>query len=580
MKVYANVMGQRIEIPVGPGNQHVRWLALVAAVRYAREFFPHAFMLPLRVSKDAEVLKPRALISDCVEDGGDVVVELRTELPARAQAEAPREPGALEGEEDDPLAWFEGAYGPTSNLMDCQFPYIVDDPSQIPVKVAGHYYVHRDWEKIFPQATFGGPFEMPLEAIERPDGGYSFVASKKFPPGTARFYFLMEDGSPTVSKLLTQGTITGNGENARHNLEFTWDVPIAPSPVADHDSRPSTASSADGAQADPRFEQDWSAMPLTWIDHRIRMRIKDVLVEFYAILIDLFDSYAFMGLDLSTSSHTIGLDDVKHLFTQCELLAGQKHGILWSEVCGWYLACSEGQDVRPYLPQRIPRHVYLELLLRAANTTHCGPGKAKEAGGQPPRLDEGFFRFITEVLIPVMDKYDEDPIRKDAVEHDNLIAIQQKRPSLRSIYSFLSLPWSFDGDEPLVSVATLEFLVGLVAERTKAGAEAEDVEEWPVTSPEADAIASHLADAIDKVTQKRPEPQDEIAVYFWEFFEIFMLLAKSHPSPLHIAVPKVVDSWVLAMRVMEDEALTLPGAVELEAEEPPEPPAEEAAEKK
>ena len=125
---------------------------------------------------------------------------------------------------------FEGAYGPTSNLMDCQFPYIVDDPSQIPVKapaesssgrasdrpprrralpeivctawtfghyrdyrrlellcgpsrlfrgpesrrsvqVAGHYYVHRDWEKIFPQATFGGPFEMPLEAIERPDGG-------------------------------------------------------------------------------------------------------------------------------------------------------------------------------------------------------------------------------------------------------------------------------------------------------------------------------------------------------------------------------------------------------------------------
>ena len=49
------------------------------------------------------------------------------------------------------------------------------------------------------------------------------------------------------------------------------------------------------------------------------------------------------------------------------------------------------------------------------------------------RLDEGFFRFITEVLIPVMDQYDEDPIRKDAVEHDNLIAIQQKRPSLRSI---------------------------------------------------------------------------------------------------------------------------------------------------
>merc|ERR1719327_222120 len=124
-----------------------------------------------------------------------------------------------------------------------------------------------------------------------------------------------------------------------------------------------------------------------------------------------------MGLDLSTSSHTIGLDVVKHLFTQCELLAGQKHGIPWADVCTWYLSCSEGQDVRPYLPQRIPRHVYLELLLRAAHKTHCEPSRGRD---QVVRLDEGFFRFITEVLIPVMDSYDEDPIRKDAVEHDNL----------------------------------------------------------------------------------------------------------------------------------------------------------------
>merc|ERR1719174_1003510 len=133
MKVYANVMGQRIEIPVGPGNQHVRWLALVAAVRYAREYFPHAFMLPLRVSKDSEVVEPR------------------TELLARAQADdrAQREPGALEAEDDDPLAWFDSAYGPTSNLMECQFPYIVDDPTQIPVKVSGHYYVHKDWAQIY-----------------------------------------------------------------------------------------------------------------------------------------------------------------------------------------------------------------------------------------------------------------------------------------------------------------------------------------------------------------------------------------------------------------------------------------------
>ena len=107
---------------------------------------------------------------------------------------------------------------------------------------------------------------------------------------------------------------------------------------------------------------------------------------------------------------------MKPLFTQCELLTGQKHGIAWGDVCTWYLSCSEvprrgpwgtagemtagkaqggthskalprvlcrglvpatlrpqGQDVRPYLPQRIPRHVYLELLLRAAHKTHRQP---------------------------------------------------------------------------------------------------------------------------------------------------------------------------------------------------------------
>ena len=34
-------------------------------------------------------------------------------------------------------------------------------------------------------------------------------------------------------------------------------VPIAPEPYPELDSRPSTASSRDGAQVDPRFEQDW-----------------------------------------------------------------------------------------------------------------------------------------------------------------------------------------------------------------------------------------------------------------------------------------------------------------------------------
>ena len=37
---------------------------------------------------------------------------------------------------------------------------------------------------------------------------------------------------------------------------------------------------------------------------------------------------------------------------------------------------------------------------------------------------QGLFRFITDILIPVMDIYDDDPIRKDAVQHENLVVIQ------------------------------------------------------------------------------------------------------------------------------------------------------------
>jgi hypothetical protein len=317
-------------------------------------------------------------------------------------------------------------------------------------------------------------------------------------------------------------------------------------------------------------------MQLAWVDHRIRLRVKDVLVEFYAILIDLFDSYAFMGLDLTSASHTIGLEDIKHLFTQCELLEGQKWGIPWNDVCNWYLKCSEVQNVRPYLPQRVTRAAYLEVLLQAANAVIVKP--AAQAGGETKvRLDEGFFRFITEVLIPVMDQYDEDPIRKDAVEHDNLIAIQQKRPSLRSIYSFLCQPWEPEDNEPLLSVATLEFFVAMIAERTRAAGEEEvSGSGWPISATEAEMLQAALPDAIGKVTAKRPCAAEELALYFWEFFEVFMLLARTLPSAVYIAVPKVVDSWVTCIQKIEDENVQLPGLDMPAPEAPAEAPAEEA----
>merc|ERR1711896_114780 len=85
-------------------------------------------------------------------------------------------------------------------------------------------------------------------------------------------------------------------------------------------------------------------------------------------------------------------------------------------------------------------------------------GKPQGSNQQQVPLDEGLFRFITDTLIPVMDVYDDDPIRKDAVQHQNLIVIQQNRPSIRSIYSFLAQPWPFCDGEKVVIPSTLFFV--------------------------------------------------------------------------------------------------------------------------
>merc|ERR1712176_1579367 len=81
-----------------------------------------------------------------------------------------------------------------------------------------------------------------------------------------------------------------------------------------------------------------------------------------------------------------------------------------------------------------------------------------EPGRPPMPLDEGLFRFITDILIPVMDIYDDDPIRKDAVQHQNLIVIQQNRPSIRSIYAFLAQPCPACDGEKVVLPSTLRFI--------------------------------------------------------------------------------------------------------------------------
>ncbi|CAE8603742.1 unnamed protein product [Polarella glacialis] len=388
-------------------------------------------------------------------------------------------------------------------------------------------------------------------------------------------------------------------DGTSHYTEFTWDVPIAPEPYPEMDSRPSTASSRDGAQVDPRFEQDWESLRLKWVESFMKVRVKDVLTEFYAILIDLFDSYAFMGLDLSASQHTIGMDDWKHLLISCGLLEGQPEGgLAWSQVCTWFEDAAGIRDGRPYLAQRLTRAHYLELLMRTAGYAMCDQPKGQyqpEAGRPPMPLDEGLFRFITDILIPVMDIYDDDPIRKDAVQHQNLIVIQQNRPSIRSIYAFLAQSWPHCDGEKVVLPSTLRYVMEFAREKLQggdapapaeaagaaAGAAAPAGEEAPKAAQGPDfaaifggeerlneaqlsAILESFDHIIEKVTANRPEPSEQRALLFWEFFEVLMEFCRellhSTGQPLDQGIPAFVQTALAFMGLVDlgEAALPLP----------------------
>jgi hypothetical protein len=580
MRVIAVCGDMKLEIPCGAGKQHIRWLALVVATRMQREKYPHAFRVPQRVLTQrggvTELRQPREVLSDVLEDGEEVIVELRQ--------------GATIPEDwlDDNKDWIENAYGPQSNLMECKFRWKAAG-TLFARSVVGDYRVDYKWQGVYPQKDFGGRFEIPIEADTLEDGNTDWYAIRKGPPGACNYKFIMEDGSEAICKGMPD-SLTKDGSH--HHTEFVWDVPIAPEPYPEIDSRPSTASSRDGAQVDPRFEQDWEAMRLRWIESFMKVRVKDVLTEFYAILIDLFDSYAFMGLDLSASQHTIGMDDWKHLVINCGLLRGQPGASLpWREMCTWFEEAAGVKDGRPYLGQRLTRAHYLELLMRTAGWTMCVHPRepyAPEPGRPPMPLDEGLFRFITDILIPVMDVYDDDPIRKDAVQHQNLIVIQQNRPSIRSIYAALAQPWPGCDGENVVLPATLkfifEFALDEIQKADKGGAAAaaggEEEKKPEEAKPSGIDIAAMLQgddklsveqleallesfDAtVTNITEKHPEPIEQRVLLFWEFFEVLMQccreLVVTVGTQLHENIPMFVATATTMMQLVDNGEVSLP----------------------
>jgi len=197
-------------------------------------------------------------------------------------------------------------------------------------------------------------------------------------------------------------------------------------------------------------------------------------------------------------------------------------------------------------------------------------------------LDEGLFRFITDILIPVMDIYDDDPIRKDAVQHENLVVIQENRRSIRSIYYFLAQPWPHY-QERVLAPATLRYVLEYAhgkleeaeeavppppPEEGDAGPKAVAVDmgaifggEERLNLQQLEVILETLDSHVSKIMANHPEEPDQRALLFWEFFEVLMESCRSlavADTPLEKAIPAYVQTMLAFMGLVDREEAELP----------------------
>eukprot|EP00921_Rhytidocystis_pertsovi_P010119 GHVQ01016205.1.p1 GENE.GHVQ01016205.1~~GHVQ01016205.1.p1 ORF type:complete len:302 (+),score=39.06 GHVQ01016205.1:322-1227(+) len=297
MKVVCECLGHTVDIAVGEGNQHIRWLGLAAALQCQELFHPNAFCIPHRILHDGVVLKPRQRIKDCVQKDGDV---LTVELRARGFAG--------EDFDDEEAQWCEEAYGASSDLLEARFVWEVDHTNYtIPVKVRGEYIVDSKWQEMYPQDVYGGPFDIPLEPVEVNDQ-FEWIAVRKSVPGTCTYNFVLEDGKETICSSIP--TIA-NGKY--HKMTCDWDLQIGPGPSAVCIPQVEATSEED-IISDTYVESVLHSITATaYMDNQQCENVKDVLKAFFPMVEGPFVNY-------EGSDRKIGVDDVLHflhLVTAC-----------------------------------------------------------------------------------------------------------------------------------------------------------------------------------------------------------------------------------------------------------------------
>ncbi|KAF4650075.1 hypothetical protein FOZ61_000694 [Perkinsus olseni] len=192
-----------------------------------------------------------------------------------------------------------------------------------------------------------------------------------------------------------------------------------------------------------------------------------------------------------------------------------------------------------------------------------------------------------------MDEYDEDYIRRQAVEKENLIVLQKVcilHPHViflsLSIVQLCDLCISYSSSPAPLKMMRCSFVLKLCSEGYYTG-EGEHVPtpEGILTGEErlerqhVDSMLrmydGHLAD----VLRKRPMNTEKCGMYFWEFFEMFMYLCDSIKSSvaIHDAIPRTLGTLMAMLDHMTSHGIQLPSLEETITEPSEEEEVEEAA---
>lgn len=190
MKVFVWLESNRLEIEVGQGHNNIRWLSLVAVLKYSSLVFPRALHVPTSVKLlTGAILNPRCRIRDALSDGAEVAVLIRNQ--------GLNDQNEKVGDVESPRVWHDSAFGRDSQLCSTRIEWKPEKPlrDKIPEKLVGTFSIlNCAFKDKYHWPEDERVIELPLVPVE--DGGSKrWESTLRSPPGVFRYKVTFDESA-------------------------------------------------------------------------------------------------------------------------------------------------------------------------------------------------------------------------------------------------------------------------------------------------------------------------------------------------------------------------------------------------